>query len=57
MGGHFAHICSSDAFGVTLSSSLFHYSGDVVAYLTKEDIGQFLIGEMLNTSIIQVYRR
>ncbi|XP_057247344.1 uncharacterized protein LOC130589787 [Beta vulgaris subsp. vulgaris] len=51
-------VADDDAVGVTLPRSLFHYSkDDGTAFLTKEDIGQFLKGEMINISIIQVYMR
>lgn len=51
-------VADDDAVGVTLPRSLFHYlTDDGTAFLTKEDIGQFLRGEMINISIIQVYMR
>ena len=51
-------VADDDAVGVTLPRSLFHYSkDDGTAFLAKEDIGQFLKGEMINISIIQVYMR
>ncbi|CAH9136874.1 unnamed protein product [Cuscuta epithymum] len=41
---------------VTLDARMFHYeSDDGNAYLTTEDISQFLSGAMLNIAIIQVF--
>ncbi|CAH9112442.1 unnamed protein product [Cuscuta europaea] len=45
-----------DPIVVTLDASMFHYEyDDGNAYLTIEDISQFLYGAMINIAIIQVF--
>ena len=42
---------------VTLPKEIFHYDEDATAWLSRGDVTEFLKGEMLNISIIQVLMR
>ena len=42
---------------VPLPKEMFHYDEDTYAWLSREDVKEFLTGEMLNVSIIQVFMR
>jgi hypothetical protein len=42
---------------VALPKALFHYDDDAIAWLSKEDVKEFLSGSMLNISLIQTFMR
>ena len=42
---------------VNLPKALFHYDEDAIAYISREDVTEFLTGSMLNISIIQTFMR
>ena len=45
------------SIAVHLPKALFHYDEDATAWLSRDDVTEFLKGEMLNISIIQVFMR
>ena len=58
----FLHLCVGEVppstdITLPLPKALFHYDEDATAWLSRGDITEFLKGEMLNISIIQVFMR
>ena len=50
-------VSPSTNIAVPLPKALFHYDEDATAWLSRGDDTEFLKGEMLNISIIQVFMR
>ena len=46
-----------DPMEVALPKAMFHYDEDAIAWISKEDVKEFLRGAKLNISLIQTFMR